>query len=274
LHEPKLHVPVEQSPVPFANVHGLPQLPQLVVVVPEVSQPLGPIASHSSQPGLQAPCMHAPPGQVADAFGKLHVTPQPLQFAVVLSGVSQPLVTVPSQLPKPEEQLPTAHVPLAHDSVEFGYGPHVTPQPPQLVSVVPEVSQPSGPAPLHSRKPELHVPWVHVPAGQLADALGKLHRVPQPPQLLVVVSAVSQPLVAMPSQFPKPPLQPTTHVPVGHDSVEFGYGPHVTPQPPQLLVEWIDVSQPLVIGPVQCAVPAAQLAIAQVPDAQLSVELG
>ena len=59
-----------------------------------------------------------PLAHVAVAFARLHPTPQPPQLVSVLSGVSQPFDTTPSQLPQPVAhetiwQLPVPHVEVA-----------------------------------------------------------------------------------------------------------------------------------------------------------------
>jgi hypothetical protein len=48
---------------------------------------------------LHAPSVQLPLGQLAAAFAKLHVIPHALQFVVVFSVASQPLLARPSQLP-------------------------------------------------------------------------------------------------------------------------------------------------------------------------------
>ena len=48
-----------------------------------------------------------------------------------------------------------------------------------------------------------------------------LQTIPQPPQFEVVVVETSQPLVALPSQLPKPALQVIPQTPFVHDAVPF-----------------------------------------------------
>ena len=53
------------------------------------------------------------------------------------------------------------------------------------------------------------MPIAHAPAEHVAEALAKLHTLPQPPQWAVLVVLASQPLAAMPSQS----TQPASHAP-------------------------------------------------------------
>jgi hypothetical protein len=48
---------------------------------------------------MQEAMRHLPVEQVAVAFAREQVTPHPPQFVSVVSGVSQPLLSFPSQLP-------------------------------------------------------------------------------------------------------------------------------------------------------------------------------
>ena len=75
----------------------LPQLPQLVVVVVDVSQPLFGFPSQLDQPvaqlGLQEPAVHC-----VVPCALLHALPQEPQLVVVARFVSQPLMRDVSQL--------------------------------------------------------------------------------------------------------------------------------------------------------------------------------
>jgi hypothetical protein len=78
---------------------------------------------------------------------------------------------------------------------------------------------------------------------------------------------VSQPLLSMPSQLANGGLQPVSvHVPVAHDAVPL-VREQGTPQPPQLLLVVVDVSQPLLGSPSQLWKPELQLG-EQVPFTQ------
>lgn len=59
----------------------------------------------------------------------------------MVSAVSQPLPALPSQLPQFGLQVPSAQVPALQSPVALA-GAHGMPQPPQLVRVRVEVSQP------------------------------------------------------------------------------------------------------------------------------------
>lgn len=110
-------------------------------------------------------------------------------------------------------------------------------------------------------------PQYEKPAGQFAGAHVPLLQVsplaqtrPQAPQLLVVLTCVSQPAAEV--QSPKPVLQvPMVHTPlVLHVAAAFGKL-HAVPQAPQSLNVVIDRSQPLPGKPSQSANPALQVVI-------------
>jgi hypothetical protein len=98
--------------------------------------------------------------------------------------------------------------------------------------------------------------WVHAtaqtPLLHIAGPLALLHTLPQPPQLFTsLFRLISQPLPALPSQFPKPELQLMLQAPPEHDAVPCVLL-HTKPQEPQLLVsEDSDFSQPSVVLPLQ-----------------------
>jgi hypothetical protein len=106
-----------------------------------------------------------------------------------------------SQFPKPLLQLPKVHVPLEQLSVAPAKS-QTLPQLLQLVVVVSGVSQPLLAVPSQFPKPGSHEPSVQVPVPQLSAALVRAHATLQPPQWVSELSAVSQPLAALPSQFP------------------------------------------------------------------------
>jgi hypothetical protein len=88
------------------------------------------------------------------------------------------------------------------------------------------------------------------------------HGTPHWPQLLLVLSWVSQPSFALPSfalQSSQPALQATiSHVPDEHKAVPWALVQAV-PQAPQLVSEFKGVSQPLFLLPSQSPQPEAQL---------------
>jgi hypothetical protein len=128
-------------------------------------------------------------------------TLQPTQFVSVLSAASQPLAWLVSQFPKPLVHAPKVHVPLAQLSVAPAKS-HRRLHPLQFVVVVSDASHPLLATPSQSPKFGSHAPSEHVPVEQLSAALVRAHVVLHAPQSVKVLSGVSQPLAAMPSQFP------------------------------------------------------------------------
>jgi len=91
---------------------------------------------------------------------------------------------------------------------------------------------------------------MHTPPAHVADALGKEHRVPQPPQFTADVrTSVSQPLPSFPSQLPKPAEHPATaHAPPLHSGDAFG-SEQARPQLPQFVtLVFRLVSHPSAVG--------------------------
>jgi hypothetical protein len=75
------------------------------------------------------------------------------------------------------------------------------------VSVFRLVSQPLFGFPSQFAKPEAHV-GAHVPLLHVVAPFAFVHETPQAPQFVALVFRfASQPLAALPSQFPKPVLQ-------------------------------------------------------------------
>ena len=183
-------VPLAQVGVSPEVEQTTPHPPQLASVLSGVSQPGA--ALQSPKPGRHT-LIHMPVPQVALALGKgPQLMPQPPQSESVVSAVSQPSVALALQLPQPTSQLASAQVPPAQVSEARGSS-QVTPQPPQSVSVLSEVSHPSAVTPLQLAKPASHAVMRHAPVAQLETACESAHATPQAPQLVVVSSAVSQP---------------------------------------------------------------------------------
>jgi hypothetical protein len=104
-----------------------------------------------------------------------------------------------------------------------------------------------------------------VPVAQVGVPLITVHAMPHVPQFVSVLSGASQPLLATPSQLPKPALQlAIAQVPVPQVEVAFARL-HATPQPPQFVSVFSAVSQPLAVTPSQLPKPALQPAIAHEP---------
>jgi hypothetical protein len=98
LQLPTWQLIVEQLPVPFAIVHGMPHAPQLVTVV-KGSQPLAALPSQLPKFVLHPVSAQVPVLQLAVPLVRAQAVPQTAQLVLVFSGVSQPAALV--QLPKP-----------------------------------------------------------------------------------------------------------------------------------------------------------------------------
>jgi hypothetical protein len=129
--------------------------------------------------------------------------------------VSQPFVLFPSQSAAPalHEGAQTLFTQLV---VPFGLRQRV-PHPPQsFVLFVRFTSQPLSGLPSQLPRPLLHT-GAHTPPAHEVVPPEFVHCLPQVPQLFTVVfRSVSQPLVGLPSQSPRPPLQVGEHVPPTH----------------------------------------------------------
>src|SRR5438132_54599 len=136
--------------------------------------------------------------QLPVPLANVHALPHMPQFAGDVSrSVSQPLPRLPSQLPKLVLQA-APHAPAAHDGMPLATAAHTLPQAPQLLtSTLVARSQPLKLTPSQFEKPALHEATTHALALQAAIAFGRLHGLPQPPQLLGSdASCDSQPLPA------------------------------------------------------------------------------
>jgi hypothetical protein len=205
--------PAVQLAVPWFVLHAVVQLEQWVESVLRLtSQPL--LASPSQLPKPDVQVMpHTPAAHVEVPFDELHTFPHALQFAgLVLRFASQPLVTRPSQLPNPVlqviEQTP---------AVQAG-APLVEPQAVvQLLqcrgSVLRSVSQPLAVWASQLPQPEKHA-MLQVPVAHVGVPWVLLQTVAQVPQWVVsALRLTSQPLLARPSQLPKPAEQLMPHTP-------------------------------------------------------------
>ena len=104
-----------------------------------------------------------------------------------------------SQLPHPAaqeiEQAPKAQLGVPWLLLQ------ACPQPPQFPGVVLVlISQPLTGLPSQLPYPELHVVSWQVPEAHVSEALARSQGVPHVPQLVVVLSGASQPLLGLPSQ--------------------------------------------------------------------------
>ena len=163
LHVPPLH---EGEPETCVAEQARPHPPHFVAEeVTSVSQPSlsGAVVVQSAKPALQPEYVHVTPVLHAAPvlFVVSHVTPHAEQFVVVLSAVSQPLVSgdVVTQSPKPGLQLAYVQVvPDVHAGVLLLVVSHTRPHAPQLVADVVVDSQPFALLPVmsQSRNPALH----------------------------------------------------------------------------------------------------------------------
>jgi hypothetical protein len=133
-----------------------------------------------------------PEAQDAMAFGSEQGTPQAPQFDSVSIDVSHPLAVTPSQLAHPGLQDAIWQVPVEHVEVALARE-HTTPQPPQLLSVSIEVSQPLSGLPSQSAQPGAQV-GTQAPLLQMVVPCALVQLIPQAPQFIGEFKEVSQPL--------------------------------------------------------------------------------
>jgi hypothetical protein len=147
-----------------------------------------------------------------------------------LSGVSQPLFALASQSPKPGLQATFTQLPEAQLATALARS-HSVPHAPQLLAVFVGVSQPLAAFMSQLAKPVLQVPSVQEPLAHEAAALTRLQTEPQAPQLAVVWSEISQPLLGLPSQLAKLTSQvPTAQLADEQLAVALGNRPFTSPQ--------------------------------------------
>ena len=134
---------------------------------------------------------------------------------------------------------------------------HLMPQPPQLLtSLLVAVSQParSGAPPLQLAKPALQLVYVHETPLHAAPLLRTVsHARPQPVQLVIVFSVVSQPSRsgAVEVQSPKVALQLVyVHPPAPQAAPLEWVVSHTRPQPVQFVVVLSGDSQPFAFEPL------------------------
>jgi hypothetical protein len=152
---------------------------------------------------LHAPCTQLPVAHDAAAFGKLQAALQTPQSVSVLSAVSQPLFGFESQLSKPPVQVGLQ--PLAVQLVVPWPFVHTSVHDRQCAVVPSAVSQPA--AAVQSPKPLSQAPCVQTPVPHVAAACGNAQVRWHMPQSVRVLSGVSQPFAALPSQSPQPMAQ-------------------------------------------------------------------
>jgi hypothetical protein len=117
----------------------------------------------------------------------------------------------------------------------------------------------------------VHIAISHVPVEHVSDAFARLQPVPHAPQFDSVVSGVSHPFGAEPSQLPHPEVHaPRVQVPVEQLSAAFGRS-HEVPQDPQFVSVESDASQPFASLPSQLPWVELHEATAHIPVAQVAV---
>jgi hypothetical protein len=116
-------------------------------------------------------------------------------------------------------------------------------------------SQPLAALPSQSAKPAAHDATTHRPPAQALVALARAQRVPQAPQLVaLVLSEVSQPLAALPSQSPKPASQAKVHARLAQRAAALAGTAQARPQVPQ----WATLVARSAQAPSQTVCPAGQ----------------
>lgn len=243
-------LPVVQVAVAFVRAQGTPQAPQLVRLVRGASQPLASVASQLPQPPLHMEMAQERVAHVALAWAREQATLHMPQSLSVLSAVSHPLPSMPSQLSHPGVHDVSVHVPVLQEDVPFARE-QATPHMAQLLSVVSEVSQPLPSTPSQSPHPVSQTAMAQDTEAQVAVAWARAHGEPQAPQLEVVLNDASHPLPSIPSQSSHPPLHMAiAQVPVVHAAVAWARA-QGTPHPAQLVVVVSGVSHPLASMPSQ-----------------------
>jgi hypothetical protein len=261
LPKPALHAmpqaPDPHDATPLVALHAAMHAPQFADdALVFVSQPFEAAPSQLPKPAVHVPTAQAPPTHVDVALASEHAAPHAPQLdAVVRRSVSHPLVTRPSQLPKPAlHAMPQR--PAAHDATPL-VALHAAPHAPQCdVDVRRFTSQPFSAMPSQSAKPALHA-RPHPPRAQVGVALARAgHTVAQAPQFDVSVwrftQRPAQKVVGGPHTLAQTPLEHTRPA------------PQAFPQAPQSPVAvWRSISQPLVLTRSQSPQPASHAATAQ-----------
>lgn len=129
--------------------------------------------------------------------------------------------------------------------------------------------------PVWQTAPQAYTPAWSPQAATVCGPVGAGQVVPQLPQFVRVETMVSQPFVALPSQFPKLGLQVLkAHVPAEQTGVAL-LAAQMCPQTPQFGVDdRMSVSQPSAALPLQSAKPVEQAAMVQAPTVQPAVAFG
>jgi hypothetical protein len=107
--------------------HTCPHAPQFDGSVANVTHAPAQYDVGGAQTELHTPAEHTVPGA--------HARPHAPQSMFVVVGVSQPLASVPSQLPQPAMQPAMPHAPPTHEDTAFA-ALHTLPHAPHAVGVV------------------------------------------------------------------------------------------------------------------------------------------
>jgi hypothetical protein len=278
LPQPALHVAIAQLPVAQVAVALVleqltPQPPQLVVVLVGVSQPFEALPSQLAKPALHAPSAHEPAEHSAAALAKEHTRPHIPQLDVVPRLASHPSAPLLLQSAKPPLQA-NPQADALHVVDALGREAHPLPHVEQCEGLlVVLVSQPFAGFPSQLPKPPLQLWTWQLPPPHVATPFATAHALPHAPQWVVLLSAVSQPLAMLPSQLPKPVVQPASaHIPALQDALPLAKE-HALPHIPQCVVLLSEVSQPLAMLPSQSPKPLLHV-YRQPLIAQLTVALG
>jgi hypothetical protein len=203
---------------------------------------------------------HEPVEHVAVAFVREQATRHAPQCVVVLVCVSQPLASIPSQLPKPMLHITSEHLPALHDAVAL-FREQGTPHAPQCNNdVLVSVSQPLPAIMSQFPRPALQVnPQVDAAQVGAAPITGG-HAFMHVPQCETDVRvSTSHPSEAFALQSPKPVLQVNPQVPALQVVAALAAPAQVRPHIPQCVVELLRlVSQPLAAFPSQSPKPELQ----------------
>jgi len=260
LHE-GVHTPDTQLFEPLIGWHTTPQAPQLEALeLTLTSQPSALTRLQLAQPPAHEEIWQLPEAHDDVAFARLQPAPHAPQLVDELSCVSHPFFGLPSQLPNPEEHT-GLHTPFTHEVEPFAFV-HTEPHAPQFATLVSRfVSQPFTRLPSQLPAPPLHT-GLHAPFTHEVEPFAFVQATPHAPQSPAsFCRLLSQPLDALPSQFPKLALQLGVHVPFTHEVVPFGFV-HAELHAPQLLVlDDTCVSHPLFGLPSQLAHPDAHVGV-------------
>jgi hypothetical protein len=235
LPKPVLHIGTQLVPlhdvVPLRAVHAFPQVPQFCKVFRGVSHPVKGLPSQSPKPLLQATSMQLPLPHDSVAFARSQALPQAPQCVSVFRSVSQPLFGLLSQSSKPSVQA-GAQAPALHIVVPCWFV-HMTAQAPQFWFVLSGASHPVAGLLSQSSKPLTQPSSWQVPVPHDTTPFGRLHAVLHAPQLISVLSGVSQPVIMSLSQLSNPVVQLAIwHIPPEQTSTALGKL-HSIPQPLQ-----------------------------------------